>query len=104
MTTEHVTREKLAADLKQVVADAEDLLKATAGQTGEKVQQVRAKVEESLKQARERMIKVEHLALDRAKEAAKTTDAWVHHNPWQAIGIGAAAGFVIGWLMNHRHP
>ena len=40
---ESVSREKLVQDLKAVVNDAEELLKATAQQTGEKIAAVRAK-------------------------------------------------------------
>ena len=39
--------DKLMVDVRTVVADAEDLLKATAGQTGEGIAKVRARAEES---------------------------------------------------------
>ena len=42
---EHVTTEKLMDDLRTVVGDAEELLKATASQTGERIAAVRAKAE-----------------------------------------------------------
>jgi len=50
-----VTKEQLIDDFKVVVADAEALLKATANQGGEKLAEVRTKVEESLKVAKTRM-------------------------------------------------
>ncbi|MDP3482404.1 MAG: DUF883 family protein [Sulfuricella sp.] len=34
---EHITKGKLMEDLRMVVADAEELLKATANQTGERI-------------------------------------------------------------------
>ena len=40
----HVTTDTLIADLKAVVEDAEELLRATAGQTGEKVAAARARL------------------------------------------------------------
>ena len=40
--------------------------------------------------------------MDRAKDAAKATDDYVHENPWQAIGIAAAVGLVAGLLMSRR--
>ncbi|MEO6368991.1 MAG: DUF883 family protein, partial [Steroidobacteraceae bacterium] len=52
--TNQVTVDKLLQDLQTVVADAEALLKATASQAGEKVQEARAKAAESLTAARER--------------------------------------------------
>ena len=40
--------------------------------------------------------------MDRAKDAARATDDYVHDNPWQAIGVAAVVGFVAGLLMNRR--
>jgi ElaB/YqjD/DUF883 family membrane-anchored ribosome-binding protein len=45
---------------------------------------------------------IEGQAVDRAKAAACATDDYVHDNPWQAIGIAAAVGIVVGPLMNRR--
>ena len=43
-----VTSEKIISDLKVVVADAEEILKATAGQAGEKMADLRAKLQDHL--------------------------------------------------------
>ena len=43
MAAEPVSKEKLMEDLRVVVADAEELLKATANQTGERIAAARAK-------------------------------------------------------------
>ena len=45
--TDTVTKEKLVADFKVVVADAEELLRVTAGQAGEKAAELRAKVQDT---------------------------------------------------------
>jgi ElaB/YqjD/DUF883 family membrane-anchored ribosome-binding protein len=45
---DRVTGDKVMADLRVLAADMEELLKATAGQTGHQVAQVRARAEESL--------------------------------------------------------
>src|SRR5690606_28599468 len=47
-----VNTDKLIEDLRQVVRDAEDLLRATAGQAGEKIAEARARAEESLRIAK----------------------------------------------------
>jgi ElaB/YqjD/DUF883 family membrane-anchored ribosome-binding protein len=96
------TREKLMEDLKAVVNDAEELLKATAHQTGEKIASVRAKAEDSLKTAKARIAEEGKVVMDKAKSAAKSTDEFVHAHPWKAVGIGALAGFVIGLLISRR--
>jgi ElaB/YqjD/DUF883 family membrane-anchored ribosome-binding protein len=99
---EKISREKLVQDLKAVVNDAEELLRATAQQTGEKVAVVRAKAEESLKAAKARIAEEGEAVVARAKFAAKTADDFVKENPWQAVGIGALAGLVIGILISRR--
>lgn len=97
-----VTKEQLIRDFKVVVSDAEALLKATAGQGGEAVAAVRAKAEESLAAAKERMHEAQAELLVRSKAAAKATDEYVHTHPWQAIGIGAGIGLVVGLLIGRR--
>lgn len=97
-----VTKEQLIHDFKVVVADAEALLKATAGQGGEAVTAVRAKVEESLAMAKAKMADAQAALLVRTKAAAKATDEYVHVHPWQAIGVAASVGVVIGLLIGRR--
>ena len=97
-----VTTDQLVADLKTVMEDAEALLKATSSLTGDKIQEVRARAEESLRQAKARLTEVEQEAMRRAREIADAADEYVHENPWQAIGIAAAVGLVAGLLMSRR--
>ena len=95
-------RDQLVDDLKAVIDDAEELLKATAGAAGEKISAVRARTEERLRAARERLKGVQDDVIGRAKDAANATDEYVHEHPWTAIGIGAAAGVVVGVLIARR--
>lgn len=100
--SDEVTKEQLLADFKVVVADAEALLKATANQGGDKVAEVRAKVEESLRAVKARMAEMQATMLAKTKAAAKATDAYVHENPWKAVGIAAGVGLVVGLLIGRR--
>ncbi len=101
-TANDVTKDKLVADLKMVISDAEELLLATAAQAGEKASAARARITESLKVAKEKLAIAEDIALDKAKAAARATDDYVHENPWAAVGVGAAVGLVIGMLISRR--
>jgi ElaB/YqjD/DUF883 family membrane-anchored ribosome-binding protein len=96
------TSERLITDLRAVVDDAEALLKATSAQTGEKVQSVRTRAEQSLQQARKRLAHVEADAAERAHKAAATAEAYVQEKPWQAIAVAAGIGFVLGLLTDRR--
>ena len=84
-----VTREKLVEDFKVLSKDVQDLLKATASVVGDKAAEARVKVEESLKVAQE-TVKA------KSKEAITATDEYVRDNPWNAVGIAAGVGFLLG--------
>jgi ElaB/YqjD/DUF883 family membrane-anchored ribosome-binding protein len=101
-TTPEVNTDQLVADLKTVMQDAEALLKATSALTGEKIQEVRARAEQSLQKAKVRLSEVEEEALRRAREVADATDEYVRENPWQAVGIAAGVGLLIGMLLSRR--
>src|SRR5512147_2771118 len=95
-------RGKLMEDLKAVVADAEELLKATASQTGEQIAAARAKAEESLKAAKVRLGEEEVAVVAKTRAVAKATEDYVRANPWKAMGITAAVGLVLGILVVRR--
>ena len=96
------SKEKLVADLKVVVADAEELLRATASQAGEKVVAARERIQASLATAKVKLTDAERALLEKSKLAAKATDEYVRDNPWQAVGVAAVAGLVLGVLISRR--
>ena len=100
--TEKVTADKLVEDLHTVIRDAESLLKATAAQTGEKIQEARARAEESVRHAKDRLADVEADALKRARALAEDAEVFVREKPWQAVGIAAGIGLVLGVLISRR--
>ena len=95
-------RERLVQDFQTVIQDAEDLLKATAGQTGEKIEAVRARAEENLRKARARLDELQVDVMERTKAAAKATDQLVHENPWQSVALATAVGFLVGIMTGRR--
>lgn len=101
MTT-GITTDKLLEDLQVVVRDAEALLQATASQTGERVEDARAKAAESLRQARQRLAAAQTDVVREVREAAASTDEYVREHPWQAVGMAAGAGLLIGLLISRR--
>lgn len=95
-------RDQIAADMRAVIADAEELLRATTGATGERISAVRARVEDRLRTARENLANFHEPMIDQAKEAARSADEYVREHPWGAVGIAAAAGVVLGVLISRR--
>ncbi len=96
------TRDKMIADFKLVISDAEQLLKLTADDASGKFSDVRGRLGERLAAARTQMSELEAAAVAKAKEVAKATDDYVHENPWQSIGIAAGVGFLVGLLAGRR--
>jgi len=96
---DRITVDKLIADLGVLATDMEQVLKATASQTGQHVAQVRARAEESLKVARARVAELQGAALAKTRAAGRATDDYVRANPWQLMAICAVAGLVLGILL-----
>jgi len=95
-------KEKLVSDMKVVVSDAEEILRATAGVAGEKVGELRERIIDRLRDAKVRIADAEEMLVDRTKAAARATDDYVNDNPWQAVGIAAGIGFLLGVIIGRR--
>ena len=94
--------EKSRGDLRTVLSDMEDYLRATASQTGEKIGVIRERLQEHMQTAKARLADTQEYVVDKTKEAARATDDYVHENPWRAVGIAAGVGLVIGMLIGRR--
>ncbi|HRC59586.1 conserved hypothetical protein [Candidatus Propionivibrio aalborgensis] len=96
------SKQKFVSDMKSVVADAEEILRATAGVAGEKMADLRERVGERLRDAKLRIADAEALLVDKTKAAARATDDYVNQNPWQAVGVAAGIGFLFGIIIGRR--
>ncbi len=92
-------KEKLVGDLKSLIGDAEELLKASATQAGEKISVARQKIEQSLVEGKKSLADAEKILVKKGKEAADVADDYVRENPWGAVGIAAGIGLVLGLLI-----
>lgn len=97
-----VTKEKLVADLKVVISDAEELLRVTANQAGEKVGELRVRMQENLTAARHKLADAEAALKEKSREVARATDDYVHEHPWKSIGVAAGVGLLVGLLIGRR--
>jgi ElaB/YqjD/DUF883 family membrane-anchored ribosome-binding protein len=97
-----VTKEKLVTDLKLVVTDAEELLRLTANQAGDKAAELRARVQDHLVSAKQKLADADAALRDNAKAMARATDDYVRDNPWRAVGVAAGVGLIVGLLIGRR--
>jgi len=95
-------KEKLVADLQRVIADAEELMQATAHQTEGKVVELRDRINDNLREARHKLAEAEEAIKEKTLEMARATDDYVHEHPWNAIGAAAGLGLVVGLLISRR--
>lgn len=101
-TVSQASKEKLVADMKVVIADAEEILKSTADVAGEKMASIRSKIEARLKDAKIRLEDAEAALVDKTRACARATDDFVHEQPWKAVGVAAIVGLALGVLIGRR--
>ena len=94
--------QQLVDDLKVLAADAEELIKATAAQTGDRIAAARIGIQQSVAALKPRLANAQNVIADNAKTAATSTDAAVRENPWAAIGIATGVGLLLGLLIGRR--
>lgn len=96
------TTSTLLDESQDILQKTEKLLSDAVNATGKEAEALQARIIAGLREAKQRLGDAEQIAVDKAKAAAKVTDAYVHENPWKAIGIGTAVGVVIGMLIARR--
>ncbi len=102
MDDETTSKDRLVGDLRNLVADAEELLKATASQAGDKIGVARQKIEQSLIEGKKALADAEKSLVAKSKECAEIADDYVRENPWSAVGIAGGIGLVLGLLIRGK--
>ena len=92
----------VSREVKNLLTDIEDLVTSTTSLTGEDLARAKAKLSARVTQAKESVEKMGGEIASQARHGAKVTDTYVHEQPWQAIGIGAALGLVLGFALARR--
>lgn len=96
------TRDRVVDEVGAMLSDAQHMLQRAGAETGDIARDLRSQVDGSLSAVKSRLHAVEQDALHRAKLTRRAADQFVHDKPWQAVGIAAVLGIVIGLLMNRR--
>lgn len=94
--------EQVLGDLQKVIGEFEDLVKTIVGAVGEKAEDATEELQANLNRARERINDFEKHAGAGFKQGARAADRYVHENAWTAVGVAAAAAFLLGVLAASR--
>ncbi len=94
--------EQLIGEFKSLMADAEALIKATEDHPGEAINSIRNKALETISGAKESLSHLEGTLTEKAKVVAEGADEFVHRNPWEAVGVAAGLGLLIGLFIRRR--
>ena len=97
-----MARGRVLRDLKTLARDAEDLLKATAGDLGERTREARARLAGALKRAKATGAELQELTLASAKAAAKRADTVIRDHPYESIGVAFGIGVLVGVLVTRK--
>ena len=97
-----ITKEKLVDDVREVISDAEALMRATADDLSGKAKEARAKLTEKVAVAKERLKQIEGVVKEKAMEGAKETDRMIREHPYESLGVAFGLGLLIGILVNRK--
>ena len=89
-------------EMSNLVSDVEDLLSHVSSSIDPEIARIRSKVEETLAATRRSVAARAAQIQGQATEAVRAGDRYVHAQPWQAIGIAAATGVALGYLLARR--
>lgn len=92
----------MSAEFQALVSDTESLLKQTSEVAGAQVQELRARINSNLSRAKDLLKETEHTLEVQGRVAVEKTEEYVQHHPWQAVGIAAGVGFLLGLLAGRR--
>lgn len=89
-------------DLKQVINDAEQLTKETAGDLNGRAKEVRDQLAVRIKDAKAQLEELETNVRAKAIEGAKETDKVIREHPYETLGVAFGIGLLAGVLLNRK--
>lgn len=102
MHTQTDNKPSMACSLRNMIDEADHLLKSSATAGDEKLEALHAKFAAQVKDLRGELDAMERNALATAKRAARQADEALHAHPYRALAAAGAAGLLIGFLAARR--
>jgi len=96
------SRTALEREWSALKSDLSELMERADIVDSPEVQAALARVRNTMSQVADTLSITGHEARQRAREGADRVAEFAHASPWQAAGIAAVAGFVIGVLLSRK--
>jgi ElaB/YqjD/DUF883 family membrane-anchored ribosome-binding protein len=97
-----IARERVLQDLRILARDAQDLLKATAGDMSDRSKEIRTRLGHTLERATATCKELQGQTVEASKAAAKQADVVIRDHPYESIGVAFGLGLLIGFLVAHE--
>ena len=91
---------KLAEDFKVLIDDAGDLVAATASQAGERIGELRQRLQTRIEDARSRL--PEKTWFRKAQDAKAGAESCLRKSSWAGLVIAVGAGALFGLLLRRK--
>ncbi len=91
-----------ADQLSEIVNKAEELLAQLSDSTEASAVDFRRRVQATIQNAKGRLSQVQNQTQDAVHKGMKSTDEYIHSNPWTAIAVAAGVGAFVGALVARR--
>ena len=93
-----VNREKLMQDLRVLIRDVEELLKAGVMEAGGKAEELKSRLKASVERTKQTCQDME----DKVVAGAKATDKVIREHPYESVGVAFGIGLLIGALVSRK--
>jgi len=91
-----------STEIRNLISDVEDLMARIADLKDADVVRMRNKVQRAVDATKQSLSDGADVIRQRAQQLAGSADEYVRDRPWQAVGIAAVVGAVVGILATRR--
>ncbi|HZD41181.1 MAG TPA: DUF883 family protein [Terriglobales bacterium] len=93
------TTQRLISDVKVLIDDAEELVRATADQTGERIMDLRQRLQRKIEEGRDALAAQENEWRQKAEQARERSENYLRENVWASVAMAAGLGLLLGLLL-----
>ncbi len=101
-TVDQTARERISQSLRDMVDEAEQLLKNVQRTGHDQLGTARDKLQAKLHSVAEEAARLEDNALQQVRRSAQAADHAVHEHPYASMGLAAGVGVLLGLLIARR--